>query len=233
MQKKHTQIAVEAVIFDLWGTLIYNLPEPTDYNEVAAKVGIAPRIFWETWRKYSRAALLGEIKSSEERARRVLTELHGPVEAIPYLTQVDFNSRSANINFYPGVPEMLTNLRQQGFRTALISNCNYMTPNVINKIGLPEKIDEIILSCEVGAAKPDERIFQIAVERLQLKPRQCLYVGDGGDNEMIGATRFGFHTAIVEQERGHAFRFPGDFGTDFRFASVADVLQYVRKAEAA
>ena len=222
------KIAVKAVLFDLWGTLVYNVPPSSvNFQEVAAHVGVSPHALWEAWRKYSYPTLIGEIKSGEERARLVLTDLKQSFDAIPFMTEFEYKNRAVNVNFYPGVPQMLTELRQAGFRTGLVSNCNYLTPGVVERLGLPEKIDHVILSCEVGAAKPEARIYEIARQRLDVQPRECLYVGDGGDNEMLGARKFGFHTAIVEQERGHAFRNPGDFGTDFRFAKVTDAPQHI------
>jgi putative hydrolase of the HAD superfamily len=222
------KLAVKAVLFDLWGTLIYNAPEHIDYPGIATTLGVSPATLFQAWRKYIPASMTGGINSSEERARLVLTDLELPLSGVPLLVDMEVRGRSTNIYFYPDVPEMLAVLRAKGFRTALISNCNYLTRDVTKKMDLDKKLDELILSCEVGIVKPNEAIYRLALERLGLSADECLYVGDGSDHEMNGAIAVGLHTALVEQERGYAYRNPGDFGTDLRFKTVIEVLDYIK-----
>jgi putative hydrolase of the HAD superfamily len=224
-------LEVKAVLFDLWGTLIYNAPEHIDYPGIAVSLGVpAPNLF-KAWRKYNMDALTGKVKSSEERATLVLTDLGLPLSGVPLLVNMEIKGRSTNINFYPGVPEMLATLRAKGFKTALISNSNYLTRNVVKEVELDKKLDELILSFEVGMVKPDEAIYRLVLTKLGLTAQECLYVGDGSDNEMQGAIAVGLPTALVEQERGYAFRNPGDFGTDLQFKTVTEVLNHVKLPE--
>ena len=58
-------------------------------------------------------------------------------------------------------------------------------------------IDEAILSCSVGLKKPDPRIYQLACIRLRVSPQRCLYVGDGGSNELTGATEMGMRAVLI------------------------------------
>ena len=51
--------------------------------------------------------------------------------------------------------------------------------------------DEAIISYEQGIRKPDPEIYQCMIERLNLKPDECLYVGDGGSRELYGAKEVG------------------------------------------
>ena len=52
-------------------------------------------------------------------------------------------------------------------------------------------IDVLVVSEEVGIAKPDPRIFQVALERLDCSPSQAVMVGDSWDTDIVGATRLG------------------------------------------
>jgi putative hydrolase of the HAD superfamily len=57
--------------------------------------------------------------------------------------------------------------------------------------------DAEIFSCEVGCVKPEPAIFHKCLDALKLKPGECLFVGDGGSNELIGAKEAGLRTVFV------------------------------------
>jgi len=45
--------------------------------------------------------------------------------------------------------------------------------------------------------KPDPRIYHLALERLKVKPQDCLYVGDGSSHELTGARKVGMHPVQI------------------------------------
>lgn len=57
-------------------------------------------------------------------------------------------------------------------------------------------VDTAVLSYDVRLAKPDPRIYAMAVEGLGVTAEECLYVGDGTSNELSGADRAGM-TAVL------------------------------------
>lgn len=83
--------------------------------------------------------------------------------------------------FIPGplVPEaMLAGLRRR-YRLLLLSNTNAIHFAMIREnYPILRQFDEFILSHEVGAAKPDPRIYQIAVERAGCRPEECFFTDD-------------------------------------------------------
>ena len=52
-------------------------------------------------------------------------------------------------------------------------------------------LDVTCLSCVEGIQKPDQRIFKLCLDRLGLKAGECLYIGDGGSNELEAAKECG------------------------------------------
>src|SRR5438046_3158146 len=56
-------------------------------------------------------------------------------------------------------------------------------------------LETCVYSIEVGVCKPDPLIYKIACSRLDVSPEECLYVGDGGSQELTGARAVGM-TAI-------------------------------------
>ncbi len=86
---------------------------------------------------------------------------------------------------YPDTSLVLDCLRANGIRTAVVSNIAWDVRQVLNAAATDA--DEYVLSFEVGAAKPDPRIFQAALERLGVGAAETLMVGDSEEND--GAAR--------------------------------------------
>lgn len=55
--------------------------------------------------------------------------------------------------------------------------------------------DAIYLSYEQGIQKPDEEIFQRCMNGFSVKAEECIYVGDGGSNELEAARKLGMKVA--------------------------------------
>lgn len=86
---------------------------------------------------------------------------------------------------YPDAVAVLEGLRANGIRTAVVSNIAWDVRSVLVSAGTDA--DEYVLSYQVGAAKPDPRIFEVALSRLGVNARDALMVGDSVEND--GAAR--------------------------------------------
>jgi len=94
---------------------------------------------------------------------------------------------------YPDTVSVLKSLRQNGFRTAVVSNIAWD----IRPVLAAAEVDEFVLSFEVGAAKPDTRIFTAALDRLGVAADEALMIGDSEEND--GAARqLGCAFALVD-----------------------------------
>ena len=99
----------------------------------------------------------------------------------------------AEWSVYPDTAFVLTSLRQNGIRTAVVSNIAWDIRPVLTAA----EVDEFVLSFEVGAAKPDPRIFTEALARLDVPAEQALMIGDSEEND--GAAReLGCSFALVD-----------------------------------
>ena len=54
-----------------------------------------------------------------------------------------------------------------------------------------------MLSFDAGLAKPDPRIYELAVRGLGVRAERCLYVGDGSDGELSGAAKAGMTAGLI------------------------------------
>ena len=86
---------------------------------------------------------------------------------------------------------MLDELKRRGIKIGLITNTFSDERDMIRSSRLFPYFDEAIISYEQGIRKPDPEIYQCMIERLNLKPEECLYVGDGGSRELYGAKEAG------------------------------------------
>ena len=86
-----------------------------------------------------------------------------------------------------GVAAALERLRAAGMRLAVVSNSEGTVETMLNEVGLGRHLETVVDSWVVGVAKPDPRIFQIALERLGVEAASAVMVGDVPAVDMDGA----------------------------------------------
>jgi putative hydrolase of the HAD superfamily len=79
----------------------------------------------------------------------------------------------------------------------VISVCSSDVEEVWDETELAPHVDDVVLSCTVGLSKPDPRIYELACERLEVTPDECVFVGDGANDELAGAQRVGMRAVCV------------------------------------
>ena len=86
---------------------------------------------------------------------------------------------------YPDTAEVLRSLRARGLRTGIATNIPFDIRPPFRAAGADA--DDFVLSFEVGAVKPDPRIFELALQRLGVPAADAVMVGDSEEND--GAAR--------------------------------------------
>jgi putative hydrolase of the HAD superfamily len=87
-------------------------------------------------------------------------------------------------------------LKSRGIRVAVVSNNIAPYVEVIKKQNGYKDFDVVINSCEVGCSKPDEEIYRLALNKLNMQSRQVLFVDDKQEN-VDTATKLGMETVLV------------------------------------
>ena len=210
-----------AVIFDLWQTLVpWNMDEANRfYDQMADAVGVDRERFREVWLAGRPRRETGPIA---DHLRALLAELgaDGDVDELIELRR-DWAKRTLVPR--PDALETLAELRRRGFRLGLISVCSEDVPNVWDDTPLAGTLDETIFSCDVGVSKPDPRIYEIACERLEVEPAECLFVGDGANDELPGAERVGM-AAVQLRSPGEKLTPEGEGWTGRSIGSLSEIL---------
>lgn len=74
--------------------------------------------------------------------------------------------------------DMAQILRSHGIKTAILSNVYKPAATLLRQKGLYDDFDPVLLSCEVGLAKPDQEFYQIAIDSVGLVAGECLLIDD-------------------------------------------------------
>ncbi|CZR35731.1 uncharacterized protein FPRO_00146 [Fusarium proliferatum ET1] len=109
-------------------------------------------------------------------------------ECIAWFRRLYKRTYRARRRAMPGSIETLRSLRKNGYRTAIITNGP--TEIQIEKakaIGVFDLVECVITSQDAGHPKPDVRIFQYALEKLEVKPDDAHMVGDSVEADIKGA----------------------------------------------
>jgi putative hydrolase of the HAD superfamily len=177
---------MRAVIFDLWDTLAL---WPSD-GFADVKRALAPHVSEEIWdTTYDRR------QSGPLDAYFRSLGLDEDVVATCLRLRSEF-TRTALVP-RDGALETLEELHRRGFKRGLISVCSSDVEEAWDQTPFAGRLDDVVLSCAVGLRKPDPRIYHLACERLGVEPSECLFVGDGANDELAGAERVGMRAVCV------------------------------------
>ena len=114
-----------------------------------------------------------------------------------------FDEARNEVSLFPEVMPALKSLREDYVLIALTNgNAN------LDKIGISALFDHVVTAISAGSAKPDKRIFDVAVGVSGFSARETLHVGDDPRADVDGARRAGMRTAWVNR---HATNWPAKF----------------------
>lgn len=97
----------------------------------------------------------------------------------------------------PDAAPLLGRLRARGLRILVVSNFDARVRGVLAALGLADLIDQVTISSEAGAAKPDPRIFATALAAAALAPADVLHVGDTAREDLAAARAAGLEVVLV------------------------------------
>ena len=230
---------IRGIIFDLDNTLC-------NYNESAINGRVAvfeylktkyPHLTDELLKKAfhdSSVAALKEYMTGElnERKRQVrrfylflkylnLDKKEDPV----FLRSLYYEKGIEHLKLYDGVRETLATLKSR-FKLALLTNGLVDLQNQkLDKIGIRNFFDCIIISEEVGIDKPNPKIFEVVLDCLGLKREEVIYVGDDPPFDIVGAKNAGIKVVWFNpKNKALPPQYPKP---DFEIQKIKDLLKIV------
>lgn len=210
-----------AVIFDLWNTLIAVEPGFDPYSRIQRLLNLANE---DEFREVMRSEWMIRSDLDVEEFYELACERLGrhsvPIERVA-LAEI-WNEYLRHVNLLPGVKEVLSDLEQQGVRTAIVTNTVHPSLVAIERTGLTGSVDAVVGSCECGYLKPDPRIFQEAMSQLGVDPIDCTVVGDKLRTDILGGLILGTRTVLLEPRYERPQR-DGGLPIDAVIPSLADL----------
>jgi FMN phosphatase YigB (HAD superfamily) len=139
---------------------------------------------------------------SPDRHREVFTRTVAKLEGIgPDLTDALYAVMTDQWVAFDDAAPVLRGLKEQGLRIAVLSNVGIDIRGCMNRNGLSDLVDEVVMSYEVGIVKPDPAIFALTLDRLGTTGPSTLMVGDSARDDVGGAS-LGIRTLILPRTRG-------------------------------
>ncbi len=192
----HTILAGKPSWFDVWAEALAEFDVTLDREALQRAYARATDAFShvpanefteETWRQFlqemvGNLQLPGREKQIADHMHRLLSQVRPQYAP------------------YPEVPEVLAELRRKGLRLAVVSNWEPDLPEVLERAGLRQYFDAVVASALVGAAKPDPRIFRVALDALSVQPKEVIHVGDSYETDVSGARAAGLYPVLLDRD---------------------------------
>jgi putative hydrolase of the HAD superfamily len=208
---------IRAVLFDLDGTLRYNLPSSVVFfMDYAASLGVPDsvddrrRLMRWTHQYFAQSPeLMQDLQAFPDEkafwtqyARRCLLVLGCPADEAGALAPVMHAYMEAEHHPVDHVPpevfSTLPKLKAAGLSLGLLSNRDQPCNDLLAQLGLLPFFDLTLVAGEVNCWKPEPCVFEHALQMLDLRPEQVVYVGDNYYADIIGARQAGLHPVLID-----------------------------------
>lgn len=203
---------IEAVIFDLFGTLVYLSKETKPYTRLLATGGFTG---------------IDQIRA----ARYICLTEHLPTMAAVGKRlwpgkQIDMScydnevqKEIASCALYPETLDVLSQLVQLNMKIGLISNLATPYKEPFFKLGLSAFIPLPVFSCDEGTLKPEKRIYNLALIRMGVLPEKAIMVGDKVGNDVEGPSFIGLRGILLDRAGS------SDYPT--KISTLYDIIKYL------
>jgi putative hydrolase of the HAD superfamily len=182
---------INTIFFD-WGGVIAGDPDDGFWINLLKDKGATDAQAEEIYDTYMQRFMRGEITEAE--CWDELRRNYGL--AIPADVSEEFKKWKGLVK-NDDVMALTDKARDAGSRVALLTNVIEPTYNVLSGAGFYDYFDQVIASCKVGLAKPQEEIYQLALDQLHTTAEQSLFINDKQKN-LDPAIRMGFATILAQ-----------------------------------
>lgn len=122
----------------------------------------------------------------------------GNIAAISFFNLTKTPWHSEDETLYDGVHEILSYLRDKGYNLGIIANQNKGLCERLSTWDIRKYFDIVISSSDFEYAKPELKIFEIAITKSNTNAEKCVMIGDRIDNDIIPAKVVGMKTVWIK-----------------------------------
>ena len=181
-------MGVEAVIFDMGGVILNDRLESI-IKGVADKLYIDAKEFSDFYSIYK-----DDLQKGKKRIKEFceLTKNKYNVNQDVYEVWRDVYETKMSINM--DLLDYVDTLRAK-YKAGVITNTSDLHAEINKSRGIFEHFDASIISSEVGFLKPDKRVYELMLEKLRLRPEDCIFIDDRKEH-LETAEMMGFSTVL-------------------------------------
>lgn len=190
---------IKVIVFDLWNTLVWDDSE--DIQEEIASALMFPdrKSFWKYCDKH--------FFDKKQKFTDFLTQLAKTRDldkkTTDRIVELWIGSRK-NTRVYPHTIPTLEKLKKR-YKLVLLSNTAYEEGNMaLEKFNLRKYFDVIIISCEIGLAKPNPEFFKLVLNRFNVEPFEVCIIGDDYELDIIPSKKIGFKTILLDRKNKYS-----------------------------
>jgi putative hydrolase of the HAD superfamily len=204
------KMLLKAVLFDLGMTLIRTASFPEIYRRILSRFDVTVSID-DIVRAQKETETEFDIATYDENRRKefwtkynvsILKKL-GVKENLVFLAERidELWWECSCLDVYSDVEPTLSQLKARGLKLGLVSNgFEQDLDHVLGELGLKKWFDTIVCIDSCNCAKPDKQIFLYALDKLEMKPIDALFVGDSVVQDYEGAMNVGIRPYIIDRE---------------------------------
>lgn len=196
-KKGLSSLEIKAVLFDLDGTLLDRdtslvLFVRDQYDRYSQLQMIEKEDFVQRFIEIDDHGYVWKDKVYQQ----LITEFS--IDGIEWTNLLDdyLNNFQRHCVGFPKLMSMLTDLKSNGIKLALVSNgYGQFQYDNFKALGISDLFDEVLISEWEGLRKPDPAIFIRALSKLRIEAKEALFVGDHPENDISASRKIGMKTA--------------------------------------
>lgn len=185
---------IKAVIFDYGGVIKKPLSWWDDMGRVYGVSGEEAKKRTRLYYNLFQKGHIAEIQFWEKISR----DFKKPVPKAFILE--DKKDYEESFYLYPEIVDFVKQLKDNGFKTAVMSNTMKDHVEVMRKNNGFNNFDVVVLSCEVGLIKPEKEIYLLTLDKLGVKAEESVFIDDKKRN-ILTAEKLGMKTVLAESSK--------------------------------
>lgn len=185
---------IKAVIFD-WGGVVAPNPNGGWMNVLAEMLDMTS----EELRPHWHAAGYQELSVGSINEDTFWSQFENSLGRPLQINLSKVWAEGSALHPWPEILNLIDQLRADGIMTAILSNTVRPLSTTLREMGQYDNFDVVVLSDEVGIAKPDLSIYKLVLNELGVKPEECIYVDDIEKN-LAPATDMGMTTILASED---------------------------------
>ena len=194
---------MDAVLFDLFGTLIPNVHRTVwveATNDIAAILGSPEEALRDEMSAQFPLRMDGTLPDGPLQFASLAENLGARADDAMLEAAANRWNEMLLLGFHPK-PEaigVLEALRASGMKLGLVTDCSSNTRYLFEESVMGPYFHACAYSAHLGTTKPDPRMYRHVTDQLGIQPERCIYVGDGNSHELRGARELGMRTVWVD-----------------------------------